>query len=119
VIAIRHIRLGGLIVLAVVSACHSHDGRDHAHDGAILVTRQACGSCHKIPGIGGADGTVGPSLAHFASQRMIAGALPNTPENLARFLRSPRTVVRDSVMPDQPLTEDQMRNVVAYLYALD
>jgi len=89
-----------------------------AHLGAITIARQACGSCHVIPGVEEADGRVGPPLAHFASQQTIAGNLPNTPDDLQRFLKSPRTVVPNGAMPDLGLTDDQARNVATYLYTL-
>jgi cytochrome c2 len=86
--------------------------------GAITITGAACGSCHRIPGIEGADGDVGPSLAHFARQQMIVGRLPNSPVNLARYLKSPGTVVPGNAMPDQRLTDAQIQGVVAYLSTL-
>lgn len=86
--------------------------------GAITIVRQACGSCHVIPGIEGADGRVGPPLARFGARQTIAGELPNTPDDLLRFLKSPRTVVRNGAMPDLGLTDDQARDIAAYLYML-
>jgi cytochrome c1 len=61
---------------------------------------------------------VGPPLAHFAVRQTIAGMLPNTPESLARFLRSPRSVVKNGTMPDLNLTDDQVRDISTYLYTL-
>lgn len=61
---------------------------------------------------------MGPPLVHFAAQQTIAGKLPNTPDDLRRFLKSPRTVVPYGAMPDLGLTDDQARNVAAYLYTL-
>jgi len=82
------------------------------------MTRQACGSCHRIPGVEEADGTVGPPLDHFASQKLIAGALPNRPGNLVLFLRSPGSFVKDSAMPAQDLSDEQVRDIATYLYTL-
>lgn len=107
---------------ALLCACHgqTHVARPtgSAHLGAITITRQACGSCHVIPGIEEADGRVGPPLVHFAAQQTIAGKLPNTPNNLARFLKSPRSVVRNGAMPNLGLSDDQVRDITAYLYEL-
>lgn len=111
-------------ILAVVflGACHGQSRVSRpagsAQLGAITIARQACGSCHVIPGIEEADGRVGPPLVHFAAQQTIAGKLPNTPGNLVRFLKSPRTVVRNGAMPDLGLTDDQVRDIAAYLYTL-
>lgn len=109
------------LIATLLTACHGQTRVSRpgsAHLGAITIARQACGSCHIIRGIEEADGRVGPPLAHFAAQQTIAGQLPNTPDNLVRFLRSPRTVVRNGAMPDLGLTDDQVRDIAAYLYTL-
>ena len=86
--------------------------------GAIIITRMACGSCHRIPGIEEANGTVGPSLAHFGSRQMIVGVLANSPQNLFRYLKSPQSAVKGNYMPDQRLSDQQVRDAAAYLYTL-
>lgn len=115
-------RVSGLALIGLLSACHGQVDAARpagsAQLGAITITRQACGSCHVIPGIEGADGRVGPPLAHFASQQTIAGKLPNSPANLKRFLKAPRVVVTNGAMPDLGLSDDQVRDIAAYLYAL-
>ncbi|KRB86570.1 hypothetical protein ASE00_07730 [Sphingomonas sp. Root710] len=83
-----------------------------------MIAREACGSCHLIPGIEGADGMAGPSLAHFASRQMIVGVLANSPGNLEHYLKSPASIVTTNAMPDQHLTDEQARNIAAYLYTL-
>ena len=85
--------------------------------GAILVGRYSCGACHEMPAIEGADGLVGPPLGTFSSRTMIAGVLPNTPENLVHWLRSPQAVVPGNAMPDVGLSDAQARDIAAYLYA--
>lgn len=84
--------------------------------GAILVGRFSCGACHEIAGVQGANGKVGPPLSTFADRTMIAGVLPNTPENLVRWLRHPQAVVPGNAMPDVGLSDSQARDVAAYLY---
>lgn len=86
--------------------------------GSLIVERHACGSCHEIPDRLQADGLAGPPLTHFASRTTIAGLLPNTPTNLVRWLRSPQEVVPGNAMPDLGLTEQEARDVAAYLYTL-
>jgi len=86
--------------------------------GAELMTRRACGSCHRIPGVEEATGDVGPSLQHFASRQMIAGMLPNTPANLFRYLKQPQAVVKGNVMPDEHLSDAEVGDMSAYLYTL-
>src|SRR5690606_22242567 len=55
--------------------------------GRQLIGDVACGVCHIVPGVPGATGTVGPSLAEFAERNLIAGILPNTATDLARWVR--------------------------------
>jgi cytochrome c2 len=115
-------RISALAFIGLLSACHGQTDvarpAGSARLGAITIGRLACGSCHVIPGIEGADGRVGPPLAHFASQQTIAGKLPNSPEYLKRFLKAPRAIVPNGVMPDLGLSDDQVRDIAAYLYEL-
>ncbi|MCW6528928.1 cytochrome C [Sphingomonas sp. MMSM20] len=116
-------RRGGaawLVALAIpVAACHPSREQDRAVSfvrlGQIALTQHACGSCHRISGIQGADGRVGPPLVDYARRRMIAGVLPNTPVNLARYLKAPRTVVPGNMMPQEALGDREIQGIVAYL----
>jgi cytochrome c1 len=49
---------------------------------------------------------------------MIAGELPNSPDNLARWIQNPKSVEPGTAMPDLGLTTDQAQDVAAYLYTL-
>lgn len=84
-----------------------------------MIARMACGSCHEIPGVSGADGRVGPSLAGLGHRQMIAGVLPNSRSNLEHYLRHPQRVVPGNYMPDQHLTEQQAADAAAYLLRLN
>lgn len=86
--------------------------------GAQLIESFRCGACHMIPGIKGADGLVGPPLILFARRTYVAGELPNTPDNLIRWIRDPPAVEPRTAMPALGLTEQQARDVAAYLYTL-
>ena len=44
--------------------------------------------------------------------------MPNTPENLIRWVTSPRSVDPKTAMPDVGLNARQARDVAAYLYTL-
>jgi cytochrome c oxidase assembly factor CtaG len=80
-----------------------------------LIARHGCGSCHVIPGIPGAVGRAGPPLARLGERRVIAGRLPNTPENVVRFTVDPYAVDPASLMPDTGIGAAEARHVVAYL----
>jgi cytochrome c2 len=86
--------------------------------GAELIHHFGCGGCHVVPGVAGAHGDVGPPLTRFGQRIYIAGMLRNTPSNLTRWLRDPQGVVPGNAMPDMGITEDQARDMAAYLYTL-
>ncbi|MHB8671235.1 MAG: cytochrome c oxidase assembly protein, partial [Acidimicrobiales bacterium] len=86
--------------------------------GAAAIGHYNCGSCHEIPGIGGAHGLVGPPLWKFKRRSFIAGELSNTPENLMRWLRDPKGVEPGTDMPNLGVTERDARDITAYLYTL-
>ena len=86
--------------------------------GEVIVVRQACGYCHTIPGIPNSNGQVGPTLARFASRRLVAGLLANKPAELVHWLRAPQDVLKGNAMPNMGLGEQQARDVAAYLYTL-
>jgi cytochrome c2 len=85
--------------------------------GRAALTAYGCGACHTIPGVEYADARVGPSLAGLAEQSYLAGKLPNTAENLVRWIRDPQGIDPGVVMPDLGVTEDEARNMAAYLYS--
>jgi len=89
-----------------------------ASEGAKVIVVKNCGSCHTIPGIRQAQGVVGPPLFFFSRRTFIAGELPNTPGNLLRWIRSPQSVEPNTAMPNVGLSEQQARDVAAYLYTL-
>mgnify|MGYP006173881397 CR=1 FL=1 len=87
-------------------------------NGRLLLRQFGCGACHEIPGVAAAKGRVGPPLAGIGSRVYLAGVLPNSPENMARFIRRPQEVDPRTAMPDLGVTEAHARDMVAYLYTL-
>lgn len=92
-------------------------GGDAARGHAVIATA-GCGSCHTIPGVDAANGLVGPPLLWFSRRTYIAGELPNTPENLVHWVQAPTSIEPATAMPTIGLTEQQARDVAAYLYTL-
>jgi cytochrome c len=86
--------------------------------GKAAIRRYGCAACHSIPGIAGATGQVGPPLDGIANREHLAGRLSNTPENLIRWIRDPRGVQPGTAMPDLGVTEQDGKNIAAYLYTL-
>ena len=72
----------------------------NAQHGKKLIEAYGCGACHMIPGVHEANGLVGPPLIYFSRRTMIAGELPNTQENLVRWVEHPRQVEPKTAMPD-------------------
>jgi cytochrome c1 len=48
----------------------------------------------------------------------VAGLLRNEPDNLLRWLRQPQSLIPGNAMPDTGLTDQQARDIAAYLYTL-
>lgn len=85
---------------------------------ALIATR--CASCHMVPGVPGATGTVGPSLAGVASRTRIAGgAVPNNGlDDLKRWILNPQALKPGTAMPNPGLTDDEATKIATYLETL-
>ena len=90
----------------------------NASRGAQVINQFRCGACHMIPGIHDARGLVAPPLMYFSERTFIAGEVPNTPDNLVRWIRSPQSIESGTAMPALGLSDQQARDVAAYLYTL-
>jgi cytochrome c len=86
--------------------------------GPQAIGRYGCGACHVIPGVTGARGAVGPSLAGVGSRAIIAGRLPNTPDNMVRWIENPPALAPGTAMPDLGVTDADARDIAAYLRTL-
>ncbi|HTX16794.1 MAG TPA: cytochrome c, partial [Candidatus Baltobacteraceae bacterium] len=86
--------------------------------GRALFLAKACFACHTIRGTI-AMGKVGPDLTHLMSRDTIAsGMLPNTPENLRKWIHDPGAVKEGALMPKVDMTDDQLNQITAYLETL-
>lgn len=99
------------------------DSLNAPRTGDATAGRQAlqqflCTTCHAIPGVPGAYHHVGPSLAGIAARPFIAGVLPNTHENMRRWLMSPTTIKPGTAMPDLGIGEQDARDITAFLQTL-
>jgi len=89
-----------------------------AERGRIALTQYACHACHMIPGITGSEVFVGPSLHKLANRPTIAGDIPNTPDNLAHWIRNPQAFDAATAMPNMGVNEQDARDMTAYLARL-
>jgi cytochrome c len=92
-------------------------GGDPEH-GQTVIAERHCGACHTIPGITAARGVVAAPLNQFALRTYIAGQVPNTPQNLVRWIQKPQDIDPGNAMPALGLSEPEARDVAAYLYTL-
>ncbi len=101
-----------------VTAPYPFASGGNARDGREVIQSAGCGACHTIPGIHAASGELGPPLNSFSRRTMIAGELPNTPDNLVRWIKNPPSVESGTAMPNLGLDDKQARDAAAYLYTL-
>jgi cytochrome c oxidase subunit 2 len=88
--------------------------------GLEVFTAQGCGACHRIDGVAGADGRLGPDLTRVgARQSIAAGLLPGGVGNLAAWIASSQHLKPGNKMPSYDrLTGEDLRAVSAYLESL-
>lgn len=113
-----------IFCLSLIAACDGPpetspqlDSADGAR-GRQLVTAYGCAACHSFPDIRFPRGGLGPSLDGFADQGLIAGRLPNQPGPLMLFVRNAPAYVPDGAMPATPMSDQDARDVAAYLLTL-
>ena len=120
--------LGAALLAAAVllAACDSDDRRvaltavpgGDADRGRAAMPLYGCGACHSIPGLPGANASVGPPLEGFANRQFIAGELANTADNLVLWIMDPQGVEPGTAMPNMGVTETDARDIAAYLATL-
>jgi len=89
--------------------------RGQEEQARLALQQYACIACHRVPGVVGPDTHVGPPLEGFARREWLPGGLPNTRENLVRWLRAPQSLHPGTAMPDMGLTEPHAQWIAAYL----
>jgi cytochrome c oxidase subunit II len=86
--------------------------------GRDIFFSTSCINCHAVGGTN-AEGVFGPDLTHVMSRETLgSGVVPNTPENLRRWVRDPQTVKEGCLMPDMQLSDQQLDQIVAFLLTL-
>lgn len=120
--------LGALLAGGLLATAACGEGGDSGRAEILAVTRgdpvageraidkYGCGSCHVIPGVRRAHGMVGPPLTDFALRTYVAGRVYNTPNNLAAWIRRPDSVEPGTVMPALGVSDQEARDISAYLY---
>jgi cytochrome c oxidase subunit 2 len=87
--------------------------------GREVFMSSSCFGCHAIRGTP-ASANLGPDLTHLALRRTIgSGILPNTRENLTRFILNPQSAKPGATMPPTSLSPDELEALLDYLTQLD
>jgi cytochrome c oxidase subunit 2 len=87
--------------------------------GREVFQELTCVNCHAIEGVA-AKSNAGPDLTHLASRRSLgSGIVPNTPDNLRRWLTDPQSVKPGVLMPNFKLTPEQLDSLLAYFATLE
>lgn len=106
-------RSGGRAVPVVPDASFAAGVADRGRE---LIEAYGCVTCHEVPGTRGVGGQVGPPLSDIEDRALIAGRLPNTPENLVAWIMDPQTISPGSGMPDMGVTLPDALDMAAFLY---
>jgi cytochrome c1 len=86
--------------------------------GAPAIGKYGCAGCHTIPGIEGATSTVGPPLTQVAVRQYLGGHLLNTPGNMVKWIQHPQAIDPKNAMPELGVTDQDAKDIAAYLYTL-
>jgi cytochrome c oxidase subunit II len=87
-------------------------------DGKNAFISHSCVNCHRVRGTS-AMGTYAPDLTHLMSRRTLAsGIIPNTRENLRKWIADPQKIKPGCLMPAFGLSERNLDLIVDYLATL-
>jgi cytochrome c oxidase subunit 2 len=87
-------------------------------NGEQAFRHAGCGDCHQVRGTA-ATGRIGPDLTHIGSRSTLAAlTLPNTPTELAEWIRRPQHFKPGSKMPDLRLSDAEWAAIESYLRSL-
>jgi cytochrome c1 len=115
--SISAVHLGCAILMSIVSA-GCLNASTHGEPGRELAQQYQCGTCHVIPGVDAAKGTIAVTLEGFGRRAYIAGHVPNSDENLTRWIVDPAALVPGTLMPNMGVTTADARAIAAYLMQL-
>lgn len=86
--------------------------------GRAIFEQNACINCHAVAGTV-ANGRFGPDLTHLMSRDTIAsGTLPNTRDNLEKWIKDPDAWKPGCLMPAMKLSDQDVAQITSYLVTL-
>jgi cytochrome c2 len=114
-----------MVAAALSSGCNAPRFRDggqiaggDARRGQALLKSYGCTSCHMIEGVRGGHAVVGPPLTGLRGRTYVAGVLPNSPDNLVRWIQNPKAVDSLTAMPVLAVSAADARDIASYLYSI-
>jgi putative membrane protein len=117
-----HHGIAALTLAVLLVGCQPADepggGESTIARGREAVEDYGCIACHVIEGHRAPQGRVGPSLHDVTERQTLAGELPNTPENLVRWIQDPQGVDPGNLMPDLEVTDRDAQAIARYLESL-
>lgn len=104
------------MIAVLLAGCEKPLDRN-AERGKAAIARYGCGACHTLKGVSGANGLVGPPLTGIRTRMYVAGMLNNTQDNLASWIHDPKATNPKTAMPRVGATDQEARDIAAYLYS--
>lgn len=88
--------------------------------GRDALRAYGCIACHRVPGVPstGGDAWVGPPLDSWSQRVYIAGSLTNDPDNLIQWIQYPDAIEPGTAMPTLAVSDEDARDIAAYLFSL-
>ena len=77
--------------------------------GVELFRGKGCHGCHRASC---------PNLMKFSQKPLIAGKVPNTSENLRKWLKKPSSIKKGTRMPNLGLIDEEIELLIEYIYIL-
>ncbi|HEX6637617.1 MAG TPA: hypothetical protein VF033_08160, partial [Steroidobacteraceae bacterium] len=90
---------------------------EHHPDAEVLLRQYGCHSCHRIEGVIGPEVDTGPPIVDWPRRAYIAGVMPNTRANLARWIEDPVQVSPQTLMPDLDVPPAHARAMADFLFS--
>lgn len=87
--------------------------------GRRLIAERGCVACHTVTGVRGPVSNVGPPLHELWRQAYVAGVLPNTSDDLVRWLLDPPAINPRTAMPATGLQKADAEDIAAFLLSPD
>ena len=114
-------KAGGAQAAAPAQAGGTSSVQGDANNGKQLFSSKGCIACHVAPGVPGATGTIGPSLAGIGDptrRPTLTDGGPNTPEHIKVWIQNPQQLKPGTMMPNLGLSDTEASDLTAFLMTL-